>query len=131
VVDDLSPELVYSIEKIVLFIECRNHNANKRQSHILYTRTILIRSILVDTQGLTMSLLDLVPDISLPECEIIYNIGEALLFDDRGDIGFFTYRHRNNHYYNGKKSPNHPSPLHHWQIGALLVIFSEIAVLAA
>jgi len=78
-----------------------------------------------------MSLLDLVPDISLPECEIIYNIGEALLFDDRGDIGFFTYRHRNNHYYNGKKSPNHPSPLHHWQIGALLVIFSEIAGLAA
>jgi hypothetical protein len=77
------------------------------------------------------NILDLLPKLSIPECEIIYNLGETLLYDDRGDIGFFTYRKRKNHYYNGKKSEDHPSPVHHWQLGALLVLFSEIAGLLA
>lgn len=77
------------------------------------------------------SILDLLPNLSIPECEILYNLGETLLYDDRQDIGFFTYRKRQNHYYNGKKSEDHPSALHHWQLGALLVLFSEIAGLVA
>ena len=76
-------------------------------------------------------LLDILPDLSIGECELIYNLGETLLYDDRQDIGFFTYRKRKNHYYNGKKSEDHPSPVHHWQLGALLVLFSEIAGLVA
>ncbi|NOJ30081.1 MAG: hypothetical protein DA328_07935 [Nitrososphaeraceae archaeon] len=59
--------------------------------------------------------------------EIIHNVGLVLLQDDIHDIGYFQYYHRQHHYYNGKKSPKHPSPFHHWQIGLLMLVGAQFA----
>lgn len=50
--------------------------------------------------------------------------GESLIKDDAGDLGYFTYRNRNRHTYHGKKSPHHPSPVHHYMLGTGLCLLS-------
>ena len=57
--------------------------------------------------------------------KILYNIGKAMIYDDKGDLGYANYRGRTSHTYHGKKSPNHPSPFHHWQVGSALVLLSQ------
>lgn len=54
----------------------------------------------------------------------MWNLGENLIHDDKGDLGYFSYRGRNSHRYHGVPAPDHPSALHHWQAGALLVLLS-------
>jgi hypothetical protein len=61
----------------------------------------------------------------------IYNLGSSLIQDDKGDIGWITYRNRNNHVYHGKVAPNHPSPFHHWQIGTILCMLGQAMALGA
>lgn len=58
--------------------------------------------------------------------KMMWNIGEALIHDDRGDLGYTTYKGRTSHFYNGRRSPDHVSPLHHWQVGTLLCLMSQI-----
>ncbi len=60
----------------------------------------------------------------------MYTFGEALIHDDAGDLGYTSYKGRANHVYHGKRSPNHPSPAHHWQIGTVLCIFSQFLALS-
>ena len=45
-------------------------------------------------------------------------LGKVLLEDDWHDFGWFTYFDRPGH-------PDHPSPLHHWQIGAFFIFLGE------
>lgn len=72
-----------------------------------------------------------IPNLSLSQCETLYALGEALIYDDRHDLGYFSYTNRKNHYYNGKPAPNHRSIFHHWQLGAILIVLSQIGGLAA
>lgn len=57
--------------------------------------------------------------------KILYNLGKAMIYDDKADLGYTTYYGRKSHKYNGRYSPNHPSPLHHWQAGSILVLLSQ------
>ena len=65
-----------------------------------------------------MGLYDLVETFNL--------FGESLIKDDKGDLGYLTYRNRKRHTYHGKKSPHHPSPWHHYQIGTALCLTSYL-----
>jgi len=57
--------------------------------------------------------------------EKLYNLGDFLLWDDRGDIGRGAYYGRKEHVYKGQPSPDHPSPYHHWPIGILLMALGQ------
>lgn len=48
---------------------------------------------------------------------VIRSLGEALVEDDMHDFGKFSY-------------PGHPSPLHHWQYGLIMIVGADIAELA-
>ena len=61
----------------------------------------------------------------------IYNLGHSLIQDDKGDIGWITYRGRQNHTYHGKVAPDHPSPFHHWQIGTILCMLGQAMALGS
>lgn len=61
--------------------------------------------------------------------ELLHNISMFLIMDDKHDLGRFTYYDRHEHYYQGKHSPHHPTPWHHWQIGALGLMVSQIGAL--
>lgn len=50
--------------------------------------------------------------------------GEQLIRDDKGDLGYFDYRNRRRHKYHGRYSPNHPSPVHHYQAGTVISLVS-------
>jgi hypothetical protein len=45
-------------------------------------------------------------------------LGRVLLEDDMHDFGWFTYHDRPGH-------KDHPSPFHHWQIGAFFIFIGE------
>ncbi len=45
-------------------------------------------------------------------------LGQVLLEDDWHDFGWYSYFNRDGH-------PDHPSPLHHWQIGAFFIFIAE------
>ena len=64
----------------------------------------------------------------LPESffEAIHNISMYLLLDDAHDLGRFSYYQRGDYYYHGRHSPNHPSPVHHWQLAIFGLLFSNI-----
>lgn len=68
-----------------------------------------------------------IPYVTLDQANMLYNLGEWLIEDDRHDIGYTTYTNRKNHYYHGKKAPYHESPIHHWQIGGILLLLSQMA----
>jgi hypothetical protein len=57
--------------------------------------------------------------------EGMYNLGRFLIEDDKFDVGHFAYRNRP-HYYHGEFSKDHPSPLHHWIYGTLLIVGAEV-----
>ena len=57
--------------------------------------------------------------------KIMYDLGEALIADDKGDLGYFSYRNRPRHRYHGVSSPRHDSALHHWQAGVLLMLGAQ------
>ena len=57
--------------------------------------------------------------------KILYNLGESMIHDDRGDLGYVTYRNRKLHHYGGKPAPDHPSPVHHWMLGTLLCLTAQ------
>lgn len=46
-------------------------------------------------------------------------IGQVMLDDDAHDFGWFSYKNRPGH-------PDHPSPLHHWQYGTILIVIGEV-----
>ena len=60
----------------------------------------------------------------------MWNVGEALIKDDASDLGYASYRGRANHIYHGVRSPNHPSPFHHYQIGTALCMLAQILQLS-
>lgn len=61
--------------------------------------------------------------------KILYNLGESMIHDDRGDLGWVTYRNRKTHHYGGHLAPNHSSPFHHWQAGTLLCLVAQAMAL--
>ena len=61
---------------------------------------------------------------------LMYELGHALIQDDRDDIYRTVYAYRPRHKYHGKLAPHHPSGLHHWQIGSVLVLLAQFGVLA-
>jgi hypothetical protein len=61
--------------------------------------------------------------------EILHNISMFLIRDDAGDVGYFRYSDRDHHYHHGKLSPDHPSVVHHWQIGVGLLFLSQVGSL--
>ena len=67
-----------------------------------------------------------IPHIPLPVCKIIHDISYMMLYDDRHDIGFFQYQGRNDHFYNGRRAPDHPSPGHHWQFSIFGMLFAQL-----
>lgn len=71
-------------------------------------------------------MLENIPHIPLPVCKIIHDISYMMLYDDRHDIGFFQYSGRNDHYYNGRQAPDHPSPGHHWQFSIFGMLFAQL-----
>lgn len=58
--------------------------------------------------------------------ELMHEFSLFLLKDDKSDIGYYKYFKRNGHYYHGVKSMNHPSMIHHWQIGIAGLIVAQI-----
>ena len=58
--------------------------------------------------------------------ELIHNVSLYLLMDDAHDIGRGQYYHRTDYYYHGKKSFDHPSPMHHWILGYFGILTSQI-----
>lgn len=57
--------------------------------------------------------------------KMMWSLGENMIKDDRGDLGYASYRGRNSHIYHGSRSPNHSSPFHHYQVGTLLCLASQ------
>jgi hypothetical protein len=62
--------------------------------------------------------------------KLMWELGHALIKDDKSDLYRTTYAHRPRHKYHGKIAPHHASPLHHWQLGSLLVLLAQFGVLA-
>lgn len=56
---------------------------------------------------------------------MMWTLGENLIKDDRGDLGYGSYSGRNSHIYHGTRSPNHPSPFHHYQAGTILCLLAQ------
>lgn len=61
--------------------------------------------------------------------EMVHDISMFLVLDDKHDLGHFAYSNRNHHYYRGKKSPNHPQPFHHWQLGMIGIVVAQMGAL--
>lgn len=78
--------------------------------------TLRINFIYSTLDFINMGLLELVDSMSL--------FGEALIRDDKGDLGYFDYRNRRRHTYHGKNAPHHPSPFHHYQVGTILSLIA-------
>ena len=72
-----------------------------------------------------------IPYVSYDAARLLYNLSEAMIYDDRHDIGWFTYKNRKNHKYHGKPAPDHESGFHHWQWGGIGIAISEIMGLLA
>jgi hypothetical protein len=62
--------------------------------------------------------------------KLIYELGNAMIKDDAGDLYRTTYKYRPRYKYHGKLSPHHASPVHHWMLGSLLVVAAQLGVLA-
>lgn len=58
--------------------------------------------------------------------EIMHEFSVFLLKDDKHDLGYYRYYRRKGHYYMGRPAPNHPSMLHHWQIGIGGLILAQL-----
>lgn len=53
-----------------------------------------------------------------------------LIKDDAHDLKFMSYKSRNSHKYHGVVQTDHPSNLHHWQVGSVLVLLSQFMAVA-
>ena len=60
---------------------------------------------------------------------LMYELGYALINDDKRDLFRTVYKHRPNYKYHGKVAKHHESPLHHWQGGTVLVLVSMLGML--
>lgn len=67
----------------------------------------------------------------MPIARFVDKLGEFLIADDKHDIGYYSYRNRNSHFYHGRKAPHHPSVMHHWQVGGLLMFGAQMMAAAA
>lgn len=63
--------------------------------------------------------------------KILYNLGASMIKDDASDLGWTTYKNRRLHHYAGRHAPNHSQPVHHWQVGTLMCIASQLMALAS
>jgi hypothetical protein len=61
---------------------------------------------------------------------MLWTLGETLIRDDASDLGYASYRGRQNHIYHGVRSPDHPSPLHHYQVGTVLCMVAQLLQLS-
>ena len=67
----------------------------------------------------------------MPVAKFVDKLGEFLIADDKHDLGYYAYKNRKNHYYHGIKSPNHPSMMHHWQVGGIMMFGAQMMAAAA
>src|ERR1051326_2247311 len=70
-------------------------------------------------------------EVTMPIARFVDKLGEFLIADDKHDIGYYSYKNRKNHTYHGRKAPNHPSVMHHWQVGALGIFTAHMLAAAA
>ena len=61
--------------------------------------------------------------------KILWNTSHAMIKDDKGDLGWITYRNRRLHHYQGHVAPHHPEPLHHYMFGTALCFLAQFAAL--
>lgn len=73
-----------------------------------------------------LDLINRLPHIDLDMCRVLHDFGLLCINDDYMDVGYFQYRGREGHTYQGKASPDHPSPFHHWQVGAASITIAQI-----
>lgn len=71
------------------------------------------------------------PHLPLEIFEMMHDLSLFLIVDDKHDLGHFAYSKRDDHYYHFKKSPDHPSPIHHWQIGVIGLFVSQVGALVS
>lgn len=62
--------------------------------------------------------------------KMLWTFGENLIKDDASDLGYASYSGRQNHIYHGKRSPDHPSPFHHYQLGTLMCMAAQLLQLS-
>jgi hypothetical protein len=70
-----------------------------------------------------------IPPFPMEFFEAIHNFSMYLILDDVHDLGRGQYYERIDHFYHGRKSPHHPSPFHHYQIGIAGLLFSQVGSL--
>jgi hypothetical protein len=70
-----------------------------------------------------------IPPFPMEFFEAVHNFSMYLILDDVHDLGRGQYYERIDHFYHGRKSPHHPSPLHHWQLGIAGLLFSQVGSL--
>ena len=51
-----------------------------------------------------------IPYVTHDMARLFYEASEALVLDDKHDLGYFTYKNRKSHKYHGRLAPNHESP---------------------
>jgi len=56
----------------------------------------------------------------------LWLMGTSMIKDDAHDLGWASYRGRRLSHYNGRHSPNHDSPVHHWMIGTALCLSAQV-----
>ncbi len=66
------------------------------------------------------------PNVPIEFWEFIHELSMFFVIDDIHDLGKFSYWNRNDHYYKFKKSPHHPSPFHHWQVGVIGLFLAQM-----
>lgn len=69
------------------------------------------------------------PYIPIELWEALHDISLFLIVDDQHDLGRFSYYGDESHYYRFQKRPDHPSPFHHYQLGILGLVVSQIGAL--
>jgi hypothetical protein len=69
------------------------------------------------------------PPLPMEIFEAIHNFSLYLILDDVHDLGRGQYYERIDHFYHGRKSPDHPSVLHHWQLGLAGLLVSQVGSL--
>ena len=74
----------------------------------------------------------IIPSQKIPDevYKLMYELGHALILDDKRDLFRTVYKHRPNYKYHGKVSKHHISPVHHWMGGTLLVLLAQFGILA-
>lgn len=69
---------------------------------------------------------NVIPILPMHFFELVHDISMFLILDDKHDIGRTVYYNRSDHWYHGKNNVHHPSPWHHYQIGIMGLLVSQI-----